>query len=84
MFYNPYGAGNLLTRGIKINWSNLLEGTQKTLGVINQAIPIFYQMKPIFNSAKTMIRIADGLKDTPTSTNDIDVPSSNNRPIFYI
>jgi hypothetical protein len=35
----------------------LLNNTQKTLGIINQAIPVFYQVKPIWNNAKTMFRV---------------------------
>ena len=51
----------------KITFSGILNGTSKTLGVINQAIPVFYQIKPIWNNAKTMIRIAKGLRNTETN-----------------
>lgn len=51
----------------KTNWSGLLTGAGKTLNVINQAIPIIYQVRPIWNNAKTMFRIAGALKDDPTS-----------------
>ena len=69
----PYGNPGLLTRGLRltrgINWGNLLDGTQKTLGVINQAIPIVYQVKPIINNAKTMLRIASQMSSVDTSSN---------------
>ncbi len=39
----------------------------KTLGLINQAIPVYNQMKPILNNAKTMFRIVDELKAEPVS-----------------
>ena len=66
MYPNPYLINTapklgLLSRGLSslktIKWSSLLEGTQKTLGVINQAIPIVYQIKPIVNNAKTIYAI---------------------------
>ena len=68
MYPNPYmmnmiPKSSLLTRSLStlksIKWSTLLEGTQKTLGVINQAIPIVYQVKPIVNNAKTIFKIAN-------------------------
>ncbi len=40
-----------------ITFSGILNGASKTLGVINQAIPVFYQVKPIWNNAKTMFRV---------------------------
>ena len=33
-----------------IKWGNILNNTQKTLNVINQAIPVYYQIKPIYNN----------------------------------
>ena len=57
---NPYQ----LNSGIKrINWGNILNNTQKTLNVINQAIPIIYQVKPLVTNARTLFRIADAVTD---------------------
>lgn len=72
-----------------VNWTGILDGTQKTLGIINQAIPIVYQVKPIINNAKTMFRIADVIKnpsdDAFTESPVIESNSNNsNKPIFYI
>ena len=65
--YNPYQIG----AGIKrINWSNVLNNTQKTLNVINQAIPIIYQVKPLVTNAKTIFRIADAVKEEETQVNN--------------
>ena len=70
MYPNPYlfnatTKTGLLTRGLSslksINWSGLLDGTQKTLGVINQAIPVVYQIKPIVNNARTLFKIAGAI-----------------------
>ena len=86
----------LLSRGLSslktIKWSSLLEGTQKTLGVINQAIPIVYQIKPIVNNAKTIFKIADSLKEESVQPEEIKASpttntttnSSSTSPIFYI
>ena len=41
----------------KISFTQILNGTSKTLGVINQALPIYNQAKPILNNAKTMFRV---------------------------
>ena len=72
-----------------VNWAGILDGTQKTLGIINQAIPIVYQVKPIINNAKTMFRIADVIKN-PSDDVFIESPvvennsNNSNKPIFYI
>lgn len=57
----------LLGGASKFNFSNFLGTTQKTLGVINQAIPVFYQVKPIWNNAKTMFRVMGALKEEPSN-----------------
>ncbi len=95
MYNYPYIRPSLFGRGIglakSINWGGLLDGTQKTLGVINQAIPIVYQVKPIINNAKTMFRIADSIRSadtdnvSPTVESDTSaVVVNKNKPIFYI
>lgn len=105
MYPNPYLMTtapkiSLLSKGLSslktIKWESLLEGTQKTLGVINQAIPIVYQIKPIVSNAKTIFKIADSLKETPTSSQPVEeapstiTPATNTEttqstnPIFYI
>ena len=107
MYYNnffPYqnsleaGAGSFLKRGLgfaglkSINWGNLLNNTQKTLNVINQAIPVYYQVKPIWSNAKTMFRMVSALKDDSDTknnnpnTNTIKKEPSNNDdgPVFFL
>ena len=64
----------------KFNWGGLLTNTQKTLNVINQAIPIFYQVRPIWNNAKTMFHIMGALKeddDKPNPTSSITKSSAS-------
>ena len=86
----PYPNPSILTKGISllknIKWGSIIDGTSKTLGVINQAIPIVYQVKPIINNAKTMFNIAK-IMNTPvdnTSNETSTTSTSNNSPIFYI
>lgn len=45
------------------NLSSILTNTQKTLGVINQAIPIVKQAGPMVNNMKTMFKLAEAFKD---------------------
>ena len=92
-FARPAAARGLLS-GIKsINWSGILSNTQKTLGIINQTIPIMYQIKPMINNAKTMFKIANTIKnDEPISTsvnnNEEITPiptnyEETNKPLFF-
>lgn len=46
-----------------VNWSGLINGTSKTLGVINQTIPIVKQVKPVMNNMRSMLKIASAFKD---------------------
>lgn len=41
----------------KVNWSSILSNAQKTLNVVNQAIPLYYQVKPVFKNIRTLGRI---------------------------
>lgn len=52
----------------KINWSSLLSNAQKTLGVVNQAIPLYYQVKPVFKNLKALGKI--GKEFTKISENN--------------
>ena len=56
-----FGRASTLAKGI--NWSGLLDGTQKTLGVINQTIPLVKQVGPVMNNMKSMLRVASAFKD---------------------
>lgn len=73
----------------KITFSSILNGASKTLGVINQAIPVVYQVKPIWNNAKTMFKVVKGLN---SNSNDIQkdkksIPETKkeqiNAPTFF-
>lgn len=53
----------------KFNWSSILNNTQKTLNIINQAIPVFYQIKPAWNNTKTLFKIMGAVKENGTTNN---------------
>ena len=86
MFTNQNASLLSLLKNIK--WGSILDGTSKTLGVINQAIPVIYQVKPIINNAKTMFKIANIMntpqEETTQNQNTTIQTNSNNSPIFYI
>lgn len=88
MFPNP--STNLLKKSFSIlknvKWGAILDGTQKTLNVINQAIPIVYQIKPLANNAKTLFKIAN-IINTPSNENTSakqEKKAVQTSPIFYI
>ena len=61
--YNYHNKNGFLSNFKKMNWSNFLDKTHKTLGVINQAIPIIYQLKPIYQNAKTAFKVVNSFKE---------------------
>ena len=63
-------AGGIFSKlkGSGITLGNILTNTQKTLNVVNQAIPIIKQTGPMFNNMKTMFRLASAFKDETSNT----------------
>lgn len=97
--YNEYNIGTpnyMPRRGI--NWNSILNNTQRTLGIINQAIPIIYQVKPLLNNARTLFRVASALNsnDDDDEVNEVreetnynsnvnyETKKDSNGPIFYL
>lgn len=83
-YYNPYfmmapmsaarpGILGLLSGGVGrgFSLSSLISGTQKTLGLVNQAIPIVKQVAPVMKNAKTMFRVMNEFKKVDTPTNKV-------------
>lgn len=64
--------GSSLTGLKSINWGGLINGTSKTLGVINQTIPLVKQVGPVFNNMKSMLKVASIFKD------ETDIPQRRN------
>ena len=98
-YYNPYYYmvptatsglgrglfGTTLRRGI--NWSSILNGAQRTLGLVNQAIPLVKQAAPMMRNAKTMFKVMNEFKkvETPNTnannnniSNDVNNASETN------
>jgi hypothetical protein len=99
--YMPYGYMpkqgiiSSLFGGIKrINWGGIISGTQKTLSVVNQAIPAIKQVSPILRNAKTMFRVMSEFKkagkSTPNSVKSENTAQSQNKeenkakPTFFL
>lgn len=98
--YNEYNMGMpnynyMPKRGI--NWNNILNNTQRTLGIINQAIPIVYQVRPLLNNARTLFRVASAInsneeeernevrEETNYNSNvNYETKKDSNGPIFYL
>ena len=93
----PYMMPNLTTKTSllsKLNISSLLTNTQKILNVANQAIPLYYQAKPVFKNIKSLSRIGKEFNKISTNTNNtnntnINTLKSNNSnniptPSFFI
>ena len=72
-YFNPYfyslptfsaapriGLFSRLFNGI--NFSSILNGTQRTLNVINQTIPLVKQAGPVIKNAKTMFKVMNEFK----------------------
>ncbi len=84
----------------KFSFTGFLSGASKTLNVVNQAIPIYYQVKPMISNAKTMFKVMKAVK-TPDyqqsqhKTNAYNIKSekntstnsnysSNGNPTFFL
>ena len=78
MTYTPaLGAGtNVSSRGLLGSLfgggklSTFINGTQKTLNIINQAIPIVKQVSPVMKNAKTMFKVMNEFKRVDNISNN--------------
>ena len=84
--------GGLFKGLSNIKWGDVLSNTQKTLNVINQAIPVYYQIKPIFNNVKSLGRLVSAFNEDSTPSNlnqniinnSKEKENSSNSPTFFI
>ena len=108
-YYYPYmtginpsmGAANMLRprgglfKGLSnIKWGTVLTNTQKTLNVINQAIPVYYQVKPIFSNIRSFGHLmnafneesnSSSINNTETKEKITETKKENkNSPTFFI
>lgn len=82
--YYPFYNYNSM-RFKRINWSRLLDGTQKTLGIINQAIPVFYQIKPLYENAKTAFKVVNIMnKDDKKIEKTTKKVEPSNSPTYFL
>ena len=77
------GALNMATKASllsKINFSSILTNTQKILNVINQAVPLYYQTKPLIKNIKTVGKIGKEFSkiNTYSSSNNDQKNNVNN------
>lgn len=70
--------GSGLSAFRSINWTGLINNASKTLGIVNQAIPLVKQVGPMVNNVKSMIKIASVFKDE-TDHNSTRRINSNTR-----
>ena len=93
-YYNPYfGMYPYLTNAPKVglfkslfgnlNFSSILSGTQKTLNIVNQSIPLIKQAKPIISNAKTMFRVMNEFKKNDKVTTYETKKAKSNSPTFF-
>lgn len=71
-----------------INWGGIINNTQKTLNIINQAIPVVKQVTPVVKNAKTMFRVMNEFKKSDSNTNannslSTEKDAINNQNINY-
>lgn len=64
-----------------IKWGTILNNTQKTLNVINQAIPVYYQIKPIWGNLKSFGKIMSAFNSDSDTTNNTTNNNLNNQNI---
>ena len=53
-YYNNNMGNSMMWQGLPkkhFSWNNILNNTQRTLGIINQAIPLIYQVRPLVTNA---------------------------------
>ena len=66
----------------------MTSNVQKTLGIVNQAIPMVKQVSPIVNNAKTMFKIMNEFKkvDTPikSTTENKNKETNENSEIIEV
>jgi len=67
----------------KFSFTGFLNGASKTLNVVNQAIPIYYQVKPMISNAKTMFKVMNAVKnnDSKITTKNVNISKPVNKVI---
>ena len=86
----PVTAAKTGLKGLlsSIKWGSIVDGTQKTLGIVNQAIPLVKQARPVINNAKTMFRVMNEFKKADSDNytpieNETQNTKQSNGPTFF-
>lgn len=85
MYQDNLSIKNKLEFLKNLNFNNILDGTQKTLNIVNQAIPLIYQVKPLIGNMKTLMNLTKIINEPDKSSTPIETKKElKTNPIFYI
>lgn len=65
------------TAGSKITLSGILNGAQKTIGTVNQIVPLYNQIKPMFQNSKILLNVAKSIRGTPRFSRRNNLATNN-------
>lgn len=98
--YNTIANKGLFSRIFSnINFSSILNGTQKTITFMNQAIPMVKQISPLVKNTKTMFKVMNEFKKSDSKKTNVSITkpesiekvvpntsttSNNNSPTFFL
>ena len=78
--------GNSMRALRALNWGGFINNASKTLGVINQAIPLVRQVGPMMNNMRSMLKVASIFKDEtdkkPTHHSTKNTPNYQTHSIY--
>ena len=69
-----------------LSLSKIITGLNKTLNVVNQAIPLYQQLKPVLSNAKDILHIVNIINTPDNKNNKIKIDQkkvSKNLPTFF-
>lgn len=69
------GLGSIASKGKALKFGSILTGVQKTIGTVNQVVPLYKQIKPMIANGKTFLNIMKSVKsdDIPSTTEKEEV-----------
>ena len=78
------GLFSRISNGVRsFNWSGLLTNANKTLNVVNQAIPLVRQAGPMVSNMRNMLKIAKVFgNETSNRSNTNNIVKTNNNEIL--
>lgn len=78
MFGNNLFTSLSKTSSSAFSLSKILGGANKTLIFVNKALPLYYQIKPMMNNAKTILNMYGKISDDKTSEEKNDLKQIKN------